>query len=62
MSQTIPAGYSLLRAPGKELFTFARGGSLPGAVWLSKRETLDAIWQDFRARATAAAHAAGVRS
>jgi hypothetical protein len=62
MSQTIPAGYRVLRMPGKDLFTFARGTSLPGAVWLSKRDTLDAIWQDFRARATAVAHAAGVIS
>jgi hypothetical protein len=59
MSQTIPAGYSMLRMPGKDLFTFARpDASLPRSTWLTKAETLDAIWADFRARATAAAHRA----
>lgn len=59
MSQTIPAGYSVLRMPGKDLFTYMRGSALPGRAWLTKGETLDAVWSDFRARAVAAAHLAG---
>jgi len=62
VSQKIPRGYQLVRMRNKDLFSFTRDDRVPGATWLSKRDALDAIWQDFRTRAVAAAYAQGERA
>jgi hypothetical protein len=57
MSQKLPQGYTLLRAKSAELFTYLREGSTQtaGEAFPSRRDAIDAIWSDFRARATRAA-------
>lgn len=61
MSQKIPNGYQLLRAKGIDLFTFSRDDRyVASEAFSDKRRAIDAMWQDFRARATAGAAAVGM--
>jgi hypothetical protein len=56
MSQKIPPGYAVMRLRGQEIFTFIRGdGTTAGQAWAHKQDCVDALWQDFRDKATTAA-------
>jgi hypothetical protein len=60
MSQKIPPGYAVMRLRGQEIFTFIRGdGTTAGQAWAHKQDCVDALWRDFRDKATTLAASIG---